>query len=136
MRELNQPQAYNYNTLIEDLKAVQEAMPHTTLVAAGDGDGYKDGFAVLSLSAPYYISDKLAAAIADPGLLRDAFLRCDYSQIYAADQEVRLYFIVKDVWQIGEELPAPMTIDINRRIQDRVLARKVAKDGPGLHIVK
>lgn len=136
MRELNEVEAYNYNTLIADLEKVHEALPYTTLVAAGDSDNYKDGFAVLSLSAPYYLSDQQAGLISDEGNLRDAFLRCSYSQIYAADQEVRIYFVVRDVWKIGEELPGPMTVDVNRRIEDKILARKIAKEGPGLHIIK
>lgn len=136
MREVNQTQAYNYKTLIEDLEAVRDAMPYTGLVVAADENNYKDGFAVLSLSAPYYISDKLAGEIFDAGKLRDAFLRCDYSQVYAADQEVRFYFVVEDVWKIGQPLPPSMTIDVNRRVQDKILERKVAREGPGLHIIK
>ncbi len=131
MREQNQPQAYNYRTLMEDLEAVRAAMPYTGLVAAADENGYRDGFAVLSLSAPYYLSDRLTGEVSDAGQLRDAFLRCDYSQIYAADQEVRIYFVVRDVWKNGEQLPASMRLDINKRIEEKILKHKAAGDSLG-----
>ena len=136
MREVNPAQAYNYKALIEDLEAVRDALPYTGIIAATDESNYKDGFAVLSLSSPYYLSGNQALELVDSGRLRDAFTRCDYSQIYAVESEVRIYFIVEDVWKIGEELPAPMTINVNRRVEEKIRERKLAKEGPGLHIIK
>jgi len=137
MRELNEPQAYTYNELLKELRAVKEQMPFTDLVYVEESNNKKDGMAILTFSSPYNLTVDILNAVVDSGDLTRAMFRADCCQIVSSGVgEFRIYFIIRDVWVVGESLPEHMFMDINQKIKDMIEARKLAKNGPELHILE
>lgn len=136
MRETNPSQEYAFRTLLDNLKEVEQLMPYARASAIREEDNYRDGVACLSLSSPYSLSSELALKLSEDGKLSDAFLRATYTQIVALYGEVKIFFVVENVWKIGDFLPSYISHDVNKALEDAITAHKIAHEGPRLHIVK
>lgn len=126
MRAINKQKATNYNAVLDDIAEVVKSLPFSSAEYIKEEDNYKDGLAILFLPSPYNLTNEQAQKVFGDGRFSHAMVTADNAKIYCSGDtcEIRIFFVVNDVWQTGNALPAYMTTDVNE-----LVAKKMGEHG-------